>query len=377
MRIGINARLLFGGRMEGIQRYSYEILSRMISSHPEHQFYLFFDRKPIVRLFRQSNVYEIVLGPPTRHPILQYWWLEHRLPKYLSQKSIDVFVSTDGYSTLHYSSPKVLVTHDLAYLKYGEFNRWWDRKYYERYIPRFINDATVNVAVSKATARHMSEAFGINTESIKIIPNATPDGFEPVDTTIKTTIQNKYMSGSPYMVYLGALHPRKNVINMIHAFEKAKTANNLPHKLLIIGRLAWKSAQILQAIKRGEASSYLVWKDNVSDHEVKTILPGADALLYLSSFEGFGIPILEGMSAGVPVITSDCSSMPEVAGEAALLVNPNDVTEISNAICKVAKDKSLSKTLISSGLSRSKEFNWDDSAKLMWKAIKDAIPIKK
>ena len=363
--------------MEGIQRYSYEILSRIISSQPNHRFYLFFDRKPIENLFPQSNVHKLVLGPATRHPVLQYWWLEHRLPKYLAQHSIDVFVSTDGLSTLNYRSPKVLVTHDLAYLVYGEHNRWWDRAYYTRYIPRFIKGATINVSVSRATASHMSEAFGLAKDNIRIIPNAAPDGFAPIQSAEKADIQRKYTDGCPFMVYVGALHPRKNIVNMIKAFQKAKVDHKLPHKLLIIGRLAWKSAQIRQSILEGQQEGYVIWEGNIDDEEFKRLLPAADALLYLSSFEGFGIPILEGMSAGVPVITSNCSSMPEVAGEAALLVNPTDVDVISTAIHKVATDKLLSNTLKTKGLSRSKEYNWDNSAKLMWEAIVDATSIKK
>ena len=368
MRIGVNARVLLSNRMEGVARYIYEVTRRMAMDHPEDEIILFFDRRFDPAFIFGSNVKGVKIGLPARHPALFKLWFEVSIPRALKKHKIDVFFSGDAYLSLRSKVPAVMVSHDLAYIHYPEHIPHSQLKYYQKYFPRFHGRADHIIAVSQATKDDIIDQYGISTDKISIGYNSSPEGFSPVSLTVKKEMQRKYSGGNPYFVYLGSLHPRKNITNLINAYDRYRHKRGGHNHLVIIGRAAWKYDTIKSVYDQSPFRDDIHIYHNIGE-EAKQILASAEALIYISLFEGFGIPILEAFSAEIPVITSNVSSMPEVAKDAAILVDPTDIDNISKAMIDIKNDHQKSE-LISKGKSRLQYFDWKNTADIVYQCIK-------
>jgi glycosyltransferase involved in cell wall biosynthesis len=359
MRIAVNTRVLLKGRMEGVCRYIHETTKRMVLKHPEHEFFFFFDRPFHPSFIYASNVTPVVLSPPTRDPILWKVWFEYVVPRALKKYKIDVFLSGDTFLSLRTEVPTLLVSHDIAYEHFPDHLPSRVLKYYQKYFPLFHSKAAHIIAVSAFTKKDIVDTYGIDPSKISVAYNATPDGFYPFTAEEKELVKSQFTSGQPFFIYVGSIHPRKNVGNLIRGFLQFKK-NNHRHKLIILGRKAWNFKEYETLM---EQSNDIIFLDG-NTYDPRNIVPASDALIYISLHEGFGIPILEGMSAGVPVITSDVSSMPEVAGNAGILIDPRSLDAIEGALKDVASNDQSS--IIKRGFKRLDSFNWDNSAEIIF-----------
>lgn len=367
MRVGVNVRLLLGKNMEGISRFIFETTRQMALSHPEDEFILFFDRKVNADFGFPSNVRKVIVPWHARHPIIWHVWFEYMLPFYFRLYQIDVFYSGDGYLSLRSKIPTVMVIHDLAYLHYPEHIQKASLDHYRKYVPKYLAKASVIITVSEYVKADIAEHFGIDPTKIKVAPNA----IRPYESTavpeLPSTIKEK-LPDRPYFLYVGALHPRKNIITLIEAFRQFNAAHGDQYCLVLAGRLAWKTEAIEQAIRSVPG---VIYTGTISEDLKYRLIKGAIALTYISLFEGFGIPILEAMMMGTPVITSNVTSMPEVAGEAAILVAPNHTAEIAKAM-DMLLNVDLRNQLIQKGLRRVSDFSWENSADIIYGALKSA-----
>jgi len=364
LNIAINTRTLLSTRMEGVARYTFETAKRLVALHPEHQFYFFFDRSYDPSFIFAQNVTPIVLFPQARHPYLWYYWFEYSLTKALKKFEIDVLYSTDSYLSLRTTVPTVLVSHDLAYLHYPEHIPPRVRSYYQKYFPKFHEKADHIIAVSEATCQDIQQAYRIPKEKITVAHNACSPHFQTLSFNEKVSVKRRFTNGKPYFIYLGSIHPRKNIQRLIYAFEQFLNKTGNSHELVLLGRWAWRTTNIASAKLKSK------YKDRIrlfTDHEdhIADLVAAAEAMCYVSLFEGFGIPILEAMQSGVPVITSNKSSMPEVAGDAAYLVDPESVDEIAHAMQTITDNKNLRQEFIAKGHANVKRFSWDRSASLI------------
>ncbi|MEE9437908.1 MAG: glycosyltransferase family 1 protein [Saprospiraceae bacterium] len=369
MRIAVNTRELLKNRIEGIGRYIFETTKRMVESHPEDQFYFFFDRPYDRSFIFADNVTPIVLHPQARHPILWYLWFEWSVPYYLKKLKIDVFYSGDTYASLRTNVPTLLICHDIAYKHYPDHVRKSHLKYYRRNFPKFHHKAQHIVAVSEYTRKDIIETYQLDSDKITVGHNATPNGFKPINEKSKLIIRNNISEGKPYFIYVGSLHPRKNVVNLIKAFDLFKSTYNTSHKLVLVGRMAWKNEILKKTYQTTKHREDIIFTGHLSTG-LADYMAAAEALTYVSLFEGFGIPILEGMSSGIPVITSNISSMPEVAGDAALLVDPKNPKSIADAMYKVVNDKNLRADLIKKGEKRIGNFSWQKTGSHIYSHLK-------
>ncbi len=369
MRIAINARMLQKGRLEGIGRYIYETTKRMILNHPEDTFYLLFDRAYDAKYLFAENVIPIVIGPPTRHPILWKLWFEYRIPYILKRLQIDVFLSGDGYCSLKTDVPTLMVSHDLAFEHFNDHNKASHLKYYRKYSPQFHVKADHLIAVSEATKKDIIQQYGIDAEKISVITNAASDSFKPNDNIDQQKIKEKYTEGKDYFIYLGSLHPRKNILRLIHGFEQFKATTQSAEKLVLVGRLAWKADEIKASIQSSVYHKDIIHLSQI-ESDVGPLVSSAKAMIYVSLFEGFGLPILEAMQSGIPVICSNISSMPEVGGKAALLVNPNDINDIASAIALLSKNSAKREAMVEQGFLQAAKFSWSASAAKTYDCIK-------
>ncbi|MBK9255475.1 MAG: glycosyltransferase family 4 protein [Saprospiraceae bacterium] len=363
MNIGVNARLLTSDKFEGIQRYIYETTFRMASVHPEDQFYLFFDRKVHPAFVFPENVHCIVIPLQARHFILWHIWFEYLLPFYLKKYKIDVLYSGDTYLSLNTRVPTLLVCHDLAYIHYPEHIPSTPLFHYRHFFPKYHQKAKHIIAVSEATKSDIIRQFGTDPSKISIGYNAADLKLHPLSDEVKIKVKAKLTGGHPYIFYLGSLHPRKNIIRLIEAFKVFKKQHKSDYKLVLAGRMAWKSEEIEYFIKDTPDVLHI---GMIDDNDKKKVLGAADLMVYVSLFEGFGIPLIEAMAAGVPVVSSSVSSMPEVAGDAAILCNPFDIADIAEAISKGISDNLLRQKLIEKGLERVHYFDWNRTAEIIY-----------
>lgn len=369
MRIGVNARLLYSDRLEGIPRYIYETTVRMAQQHPEHRFILFYDRKYTETLTFPPNVQKVIIPLPTRHPVLWFIWFEILLPIWLRWYKIDVFYSGDGYMSLISSVPTVMVSHDLAYLHYpGHLpltQLWYGRFFY----PKFHKKARHIIAVSESTRSDIIDSFGIPASRISVGNNAVPESLMTADHIDQQNVRDRYTGGKAYFIYIGTIHPRKNIPNLIKAFQIFRHRTGLDYRLVLAGRMAWLTDEVEKMITLDPG----IIHTGFVDHRVKAeLLAGAEAMVYVSLFEGFGIPIIEAMAAGVPVITSNVSSMAEVAGEAALLADPSSPGSVADTMVRLTSEQSLRQSLINAGKIRCRQFDWNTTAELIFEKLMSA-----
>ena len=371
MRIAINARFLLPGKIEGIGRVSYELIKRFVREHPKDQFLLIFDRDTEDQYDFGPNVEKTILFPPARHPLLFILWFEISLFNCIKKWKADIFYSPDGFCCLRSKVPTVITCHDLAYLHYPKQISLIEKWYYQFFVPRFLAKAEATICVSKATKDDVIRHFPSVKEKTYSISNGPT--LRNYDIVLENTGHKPVTDGLPYFLYVGAIHPRKNIVNLIKAFSLFKTKYGCPHTLIITGRNAWQTQEVNKAFKESKFQSHINFTGYLSEYDLWSVLKGSDLFLYLSLFEGFGLPILEAFSAEIPVITSNRSSMPEVAGNAAILVDPMNLEMIADAMYEVVSDKNLKQELIKSGLEQLKKFNWDQSAQDYWKIFQTVI----
>ncbi len=369
MRIGVNARLLLSEKMEGIPRFTYATTRQMAVDHPDDDFILFFDRKIKVDFDFPSNVQKIVIPLQTRHPALWYIWFELLIPIYLKRYCIDVFFSADGYLSLNAAVPTVMVIHDLAYLHFPSHISFATLKYYQHFVPKYLDRSATIITVSEFVKNDIITRFRIDINKVKVAYNAVS---KPKPTTLESMpsdIQNE-VADHPYFLYVGALHPRKNIVGLIRGFRHFNNLKNGQYRLVLAGRMAWKTDDIKKEMGQ---SNDVIYAGMVSESTKYNLLAKAEAMTYISWFEGFGIPILEAMSCGCPVITSSVTSMPEVAGDAALLADPADPQSISKAMQQIIDDVEFRSQLIEKGYKRVNDFSWKNSADLIYSSLIEAI----
>ena len=346
MRIAVNTRFLLKGKLEGIGWFTNEIIKRVVLNHPEHTFIFLFDRPYDAQFIFADNIIPVVIPPPARHPVLWYIWFEWSVRRALKKYKADIFISTDGFLSLSSKVPCILVIHDLAFEHFPEHLPFKFRYYLQKFTPKFVKKATHTVTVSSYSKQDLIDTYHADAEKISIVFNGAHDYYKPLDFEAKQKIKETYASGCEYFVFAGALHPRKNVARLLKAFEIFKRKQRTNMKILIIGRFAWNSEEIKEAIRRHPFINDVIHYDYMEVQELSKVIAAAYALTFVSLFEGFGIPILEAIQCEVPSIVSNTSSMPEVAGDTALLVDPSNVEDIALAMSQIYKDEHLRAQLV-------------------------------
>ncbi len=369
MKIAVNTRFLLKNKLEGIGKFTKETFRRIVQAHPEHEFIFFFDRPYDESFIFEKNVTPVVLFPPARHPILFVWWFEFAIARALKRYQPDIFVSTDGYLTLNTNIKTLLVVHDIAFVHFPQYVSKAANLHYQYFTPKYLEKATKIATVSKYSKQDIIKQYSTNSKKIEVVYNGCDDGFRPLSLAEKVTVEDEYSQGCPYFLYLGSIHPRKNVARLIQAFDQFKAKTDNTFKLLLAGRMAWQIKEVVQAIEQAQYKSDIIHLDYVPDDKLHTIVGAAHALTYVSLFEGFGIPILEAMNCDVPSITSKVTSMPEVAGKAGILVDPYNINEITNAMKKMATNTNFRNSLIAKGRIQRQKYTWDLTAERVWKMI--------
>jgi glycosyltransferase involved in cell wall biosynthesis len=373
MRIAVNTRLLLKGKLEGIGWFTYQTLERIVRQHPEHEFFFFFDRPYDEQFIFAPNVTPVVVHPQARHPILFYLWFEWSVRAMLRKHKIDLFLSPDGYMSLSTKVPTCLVIHDLAFEHYPEHYVLSHKLYWRHYSPLFARKAKRIATVSTFSKEDIHAHYGVSNDVIDVVYNGAHDEYKPLAAAEREQIKQQYADGCEYFVFAGALHPRKNIVNLLKAFIAFKKRQKTNMKLVIVGRLAWKYEEVEEMQLTMPFKDEVKWVGYMNVDQLSKVIGAAYALVYASLFEGFGIPILEALQCNVPAIVSNTSSMPEVAGEAALLVDPTDPEDIAAKMHILYKDESLRARLIANASLQVKKFDWQGAADRLWTCMMKCV----
>ena len=371
--IVVNTRLLVHDKLDGIGRFGYESLIRITQNHPEAHFVFLFDRKVHEDFIFSENITPVKLLPPARRPWLWNIWFNISVKGVLRDLSPDLFLSIDGYLPLNVKTPCLPVIHDLNFEHYPKDMPARYAKWYRKKFPLFAKQAVRIATVSEFSKNDIAEKYQIEKEKIDVVYNGAALGFIPLAEEQQNAVRLKYSKGEPYFLYIGALHPRKNLERLVRAFGAFKRKTNSKTKLVIAGGGYWNYEGLRMAVYELPEKEEIIFLGRLSDEELHAITASARALTYVPYFEGFGIPIIEAMSCDVPVITSNITSMPEVAGEAALYVDPFSEESISSAMMLIDTDESLRQTLISKAKLQREKFSWDKTANALWDSMMKAM----
>ena len=372
MRIAVNTRFLLNDYLEGYGYFIYETFKRISINHPEHEFIFIFDRPFDKRFVFGKNVKPVVTGPSARHPLLWKYWYDVKVPAVLRKYKADVFVSCDGFCSLTTKVPQCLVLHDLTFLHYPSFIKKSHLLFYKKNISKFLDKSKSVATVSEFSKNDILTHYKIEPDRINVVYSAAKEIFHPASEEEKVSTKNKYTDDKEYFVYAGAIHPRKNLINLLKAFSVFKKRQQTNMKLVLTGRLAWKYESFTKSLKTYKYRNDVVTTGYIEEEEIVKIIGSAYGMVYPSLLEGFGVPVLEAMQSDVPVITSIKSSMQEIAKEAALYADPNNFTDIADKMMMLYKDESLRKQLIEKGRIVAKQYHWDITADLLWYSIMKA-----
>jgi glycosyltransferase involved in cell wall biosynthesis len=206
-----------------------------------------------------------------------------------------------------------------------------------------------------------------------VVYNGINSSFNPVNEIVKSQTRSKFSQGKEYFLFVGSLHPRKNIIRLLKAFGEFKKETNSDYKLLLAGPQYWGMSDIYKEMEALACKDDILFTNRLSSEDLALVMGSAFALTFVPYFEGFGIPLVEAMQSEIPIITSNVTSLPEIAGDAALMVNPYEVNDIKNAMIKMYNDSALRTSLIAKGNLRKNLFSWDKSADLLWESVTKAI----
>lgn len=369
MKIAVNTRFLLSEYLEGYGYFQYEILKRITADHPEHDFIFIFDRPYDEKFVFGKNVIPVVTGPAARHPLLWKWWYDIKVPLLLKKYKADVFVSCDGFASLRTKVPQCLVVHDLSFLHFPGFIKKSHLFFYKKYTPAFLKKAKTIATVSLFSKNDIIAQYKTDPDKIQVVYSAAKTIFHPLPQNEKDETRKKYTNGKNYFIYIGAIHPRKNLIHLLKAFSIFKKRQQSDWKLVLAGRLAWKYHHFLESLKTYKYRDDVVLAGYLEEKELVQLAGSAYALVYPSLWEGFGVPVLEAMRCQVPVITSSHSAMQEIAGHAALYADPSSPQDIGDKMMLLYKDESLRDQLIEKGAIQEPQYSWDRTAALLWDSI--------
>ncbi len=419
MKIGIDIRTLMDAQYSGVSEYALNLIREIIRLDNNNQYRLFYncfgDCLSIPR-FPADNVKLVKYNYPNK--LLNYLYFKFfNYPKIDQALGVDVFFMPHiNFIGMSGGARSLIAVHDLSFLRYPEFfsarkNFWHSMVNVKKLVRRF----NTIVAVSENTKRDIVELCGVNESNIKVIYAGVGEEYRKINFQFspirgqaifnfsaiggsayggKTNhnsqifkqntdernlmeVKNKYNLPNKFILYLGTVEPRKNVDGIIRAYNEVRSQNlelrNI--KLVIAGNRGWKSKSIYKEWERSEFKNDIKFLNYVDGEDKVYLYNLASVFVYPSFYEGFGFPPLEAMASGLPVIASFSSSLPEVAGDAAIMVDPYNINDLARAMAEILTDNNLRNKLIARGLAQAKKFSWEKTAKEYLKLFSGASRI--
>ncbi|MCP4642291.1 MAG: glycosyltransferase family 4 protein [bacterium] len=369
MLIGVDARPANEHKRAGVGNYCCELLRAFPRVLGEHRLRIYLDREPVEGFPLDEDDAEFRILPPCR------LWTQRALARDLRWDPPDVFFSTGLQMPLATRCPRVVTVLDLAYFEFGSYFPWRFRMTARTYTRLAVRLARHFVSISEATKRDLVNRFRLADDRVSVTPLAVSDAYQPCsDPARVSAVRETYGLPEKYLLCVGRLQPRKNIGRLIQAYEQLKQrCPELPHELVIAGDQGWLFDSIFKTAEASAVGDSIRFLGFVDGPDLPVLIGEADGLALVSLWEGFGLPVLEAMACGTAVVTSNCSSLPEVAGDAAVLVDPYDVDAIAAGLERVLTDDASRDMMERAGQTRAREFTWERTARLVLGALTEAV----
>ena len=356
MHIGIDARLVHYTQA-GIGQYIIRLTQALAAINREDQFILLQHRADTVPLVHQPNFRRVGLWTPSHHR-LEQWLLGLELPR----RELDVLHSPDFIPPFHNGFRSVITIHDLAFLLYPHFLTRESARYYGQ-IDQAVQRADHIIAVSESTRRDTCRLLGVSEAKITVIYEAAHPGLRPIDREVALEhVRARFGISADYILFVSTIEPRKNVAGLLRAYRRLCDDYKVPHGLVLAGARGWLSDEVYALVDELNLSARCRFLGPVSSDDLVYLYNAATCLAHPAFYEGFGLPPLEAMACGTPVVVSNVGSLPEVVGDAALLVDPNDTEALAVALGQILTDADLRAMLRSKGLAQAARFSWRPAA---------------
>ena len=359
-------------RRAGLGRYAESLARALVAAGPD-RYALFFNAEqgiePLAGL-EHLPTYTVALG---YKPWRMLVWMGQlaRLSFRRLVPEATLFHATEHLLLPLRRVPTVLTVHDLIFRHLPQHHKSLNRWYLNATMPLYCRRADQIIAISQATRQDLMAAYGVPAEKITVIPEAADPQFHPQSPETVTIVRARYELPQRYLLFVGTIEPRKNLGRLLEAFE-ALHSEGLTEGLVIVGRRGWLTDEFFARLERSPVRDAVLFPGYVPDPDLPAIYTGAQAVAFPSLYEGFGLPVLEAMACGTPVVTSSTSSLPEVGGDAALYANPLDADELRAQIRHVLSDTALAADLRTRGLVQASRFSWSQTA-AQTRAIYDTI----
>lgn len=366
MRIGIDCRTMLNpiaGEKAGVGHYTFHLVEALLAADRTNEYVLYFSHRmprEIANYFRRPNVRTRWLPLSRYGRYLPFVYSHMLLSAVLGSDRLDVFHATANIMPLTYPGKTVVTLHDLAIYKHPE---WFPSQQVSTRIlvPQSLRKANHVIAVSEATKRDAQKQFGIPADRISVV-------YEAADTKL-LKLKDRHLDirsvhGLPekYVLFVGTLEPRKNISGLLRAWQRLRATNSIKAALVIAGSIGYRGIDIEIEIEKLGIKNDVHYLGYIPHNHKVQLLESATAFVFPSLYEGFGLPVLEAMQLGTPVITSDNSSLPEVTGKAAILVEPEDIQALSTQLRRVLTQSVLRRKLSQAGQVQAKKFSWAKAA---------------
>jgi glycosyltransferase involved in cell wall biosynthesis len=358
MNIGIDAHML-GHNETGNETYILELVSALARRDGEDTFFVYVENPDILPPEIHAARHLRIVSYETRSRVRR---LLRELPQRAAHNQLDVLhISYNAPPRLPAACALVVTIHDVSFEEHPEWFPWKLRAFLKWSVPRSARQAQQILTDTECAKNDLIRLYDIAPEKIQVTPYAADTRFRPIqDAGALQTLRAKYNTSDHFILAVGNMQPRKNWVRLMEAFARAKQQFALPHKLVIVGQRLWLADPVFDHARAfGDA---IILTGYVPDADLPMLYNAADVFCYPSLYEGFGLPVLEAMACGTAVITSNVSSLPEVAGDAARLVNPYDVDEMAHALGETLSDLSYRQGLRERGQARAQLFSWTRTA---------------
>lgn len=368
MRIGIDASRAFLRRRTGIEEYSYQVIQHLVDKLKNHQIVLYVKKG-------QAVDFDLPKNWKVKTISWKYFWTQVGLSLEMIFNPVDVLFIPAHIIPWFFPKKTIVTVHGLEYEFCPGAYSFWEKLYMRFFIKRSCRKASKIIAVSQNTKKDLVNLYKIPTEKIEVVYEGVNFEFPLWKRGIKGDSKSSenssnpsptlpFLKGERFLLFLGRIEERKNVLGIIKAFEIFKEKYKLPHKLVLAGKPGHGYNSIKSKVQslKSKARKDIVELGFVREKEKWQLLQNADVFLFPSLYEGFGLPILEAQSVGTAVVTSKVSSIPEVVGESAVLIDPKDYQALAEAMYKLVSDENLRNDIIEKGYENVKRFSWEKCA---------------
>ncbi len=376
MNIGVDIRPLMTPIRTGVGEYTFELLNTLFQIDHQNQYFLFYNSHKnideILPVWKYDNVHFIKKNWPNKvFNFCQKFLNWPKIDKIITKKSLlqnlDYFFSPNfNFTALSRKTKKILTVHDLSFEFFPEYFSFKQKLWHS-----FINPkkqclkSDIILAPSFNTKRDLVNFYNIPENKIHIIyPGISPVFKKHTEQTKKLDLPDNYI------LFLGTIEPRKNIMSIIEAYETAFNHLPLPYHLIIAGARGWKNKEIFERIGNSPLKQKISFVDYIKNEDKPELYHRASIFVYPSFYEGFGFPVLEAMYSGLPVITSNRSSMPEITTDAAWLIDPNKPNQIVDGLVEISNNQKLKDSLITSATEKAKKLDWTKTAKEFLEILK-------